>query len=792
MAAKAKTSRTFREKMLEAVERVDRPGSVCVWSDKPLVLPGLEVESVGSIRLPLGKTQARKLIKQCSQAPYGKGTETLVDTDVRRVWELDPAQFQLTNPQWDELVSSLTSEVQAGLGLENRKLKAHLYKLLVYEEGGFFLPHRDGEKLDGMVATLVVSLPSVHKGGELIVSHEGQRQKIEFAGSASGYELSYAAFYADCEHEVRPLREGYRLSLIYNLTLAQSRKKTGITAPRTGEVVALVRDLFRDWPDTKAEGQPAKVAIALEHQYSQEGLKIDTLKGIDQARAEVLFEAAQEADCVAHLALATHWQSGSAEGGDYGYRRYSRWSYDEEDEEPDGGTDHEMGEIYDESMSLDHWSDRQGRKIPLGRMNLQRDEIVSPKPPEEWELSREEFEGYTGNAGMTLERWYRRAAVVVWPQERHFEVLCNAGTDAAIAGLESMVTQGKQAAKSKKDAQRESCLKFAKAIIKTWAPRRHSFSSSFVYEPEEKTDRLIFPRLLEELDAPDLLRQFLNQIVPEEAEIELGKTFPTFCKKQGWETFQEPLTRILDSSSAKTLSRNASLLELLCPVRDKNADRIKLCRHLADRAVTAIEKLDKTSSANDWEFRRIDRASLLTSLVKALAAVEAQAPLKRLIAHTFSESGRYDLTDVHLKSIFRLESWLTRKGVKAGPAVRNWLSRCRRELEQRTKESPKPPTDFRRPAELSCQCSLCRELSKFLADPEASVHRFPLRKELRRHLHQIIDREGCDVTHVTSRQGSPHILVCTKTTGSYEKACQIYARDQKNLKRLETVERKIG
>ena len=204
MAAKAKTSRTFREKRLEAVEGVDRPGSVCVWADKPLVLPGLEVESVGSIRLPLGKTRVRKLIKQCSQAPYGKGTETFVDTDVRRVWELDPAKFQLTNPQWDELVSSLTSEVQAALGLENRKLKAHLYKLLVYEEGGFFLPHRDGEKLDGMVATLVVSLPSVHKGGELIVSHEGQRQKIEFAGAAKEYELSYAAFYADCEHEVPP------------------------------------------------------------------------------------------------------------------------------------------------------------------------------------------------------------------------------------------------------------------------------------------------------------------------------------------------------------------------------------------------------------------------------------------------------------------------------------------------------------------------------------------------------------------------------------------------------------
>mgnify|MGYP000179807652 CR=1 FL=1 len=36
------------------------------------------------------------------------------------------------------------------------------------------------------------------------------------------------------------------------------------------------------------------------------------------------------------------------------------------------------------------------------------------------------------NAGMTIERWYHRAAVVIWPRERHFDVLCGAGTDAAI------------------------------------------------------------------------------------------------------------------------------------------------------------------------------------------------------------------------------------------------------------------------------------------------------------------------------------------------------------------------
>ena len=94
---------------------------------------------------------------------------------------------------------------------------AHLYKLLVYEEGSFFLPHRDGEKLDRMVATLVIGLPAVHEGGELVVSHDGRSHEVVFDGAAAGHELSYAAFYADCQHEVRPVPQ--RLPSVFDLQL---------------------------------------------------------------------------------------------------------------------------------------------------------------------------------------------------------------------------------------------------------------------------------------------------------------------------------------------------------------------------------------------------------------------------------------------------------------------------------------------------------------------------------------------------------------------------------------------
>src|SRR5436190_6430198 len=122
---------------------------------------------------------------------------------------MTPHRFHLTNPDWQEFLDQTVQTVRKALGLEGHELQSHLYELLLYEPGSFFLPHRDGEKLDRMVATLVVVLPSSYEGGELVVRHDGQEQTIDFSGPDAGaFHIHFAAFYADCEHEIRPLRKG--------------------------------------------------------------------------------------------------------------------------------------------------------------------------------------------------------------------------------------------------------------------------------------------------------------------------------------------------------------------------------------------------------------------------------------------------------------------------------------------------------------------------------------------------------------------------------------------------------
>src|SRR5438128_2010814 len=113
------------QQLLAALKKIDRPGTFCTSGQLPAILPGLEVEDVGPIALPLGKGQATALKKHARQAPYGKGTQTLVDTDVRRVWEIDADQVVLANPEWTSAVEKAVLAVRSELGLKKQKLEAH-------------------------------------------------------------------------------------------------------------------------------------------------------------------------------------------------------------------------------------------------------------------------------------------------------------------------------------------------------------------------------------------------------------------------------------------------------------------------------------------------------------------------------------------------------------------------------------------------------------------------------------------------------------------------------------------
>lgn len=53
-------------------------------------------------------------------------------------------------------------------------------------------------------------------GGALIVRHEGNQLVYDWS-STNPFEIGWAAFYSDCEHEVEQMQSGHRITLAYNL-----------------------------------------------------------------------------------------------------------------------------------------------------------------------------------------------------------------------------------------------------------------------------------------------------------------------------------------------------------------------------------------------------------------------------------------------------------------------------------------------------------------------------------------------------------------------------------------------
>lgn len=62
------------------------------------------------------------------------------------------------------------------------------------------------EKIPNMFGTLAISLPSKHRGGEVVLEHCGEDIVYESYKS----QASCAAWYSDVHHEVLPVKSGYR------------------------------------------------------------------------------------------------------------------------------------------------------------------------------------------------------------------------------------------------------------------------------------------------------------------------------------------------------------------------------------------------------------------------------------------------------------------------------------------------------------------------------------------------------------------------------------------------------
>src|SRR5664279_1164796 len=267
----------------------------------------IEVRGVGRLQFPVPDAQARQLRAVARPASYGQGEQTLLDARVRDTWQIPISRVKIDKRQWNRTLQPVLARLGDDLGLPaGSGLRAELQSMLVYTPGQFFVPHQDSEKTDGMIASLVVTLPGSFTGGSLLVRHRGETSEYR----SSKRTLSFVAFYADCRHEVRPVRTGNRIVLTYNLLLKNDTAASASEPPAaTVDAVAdQLRAHFVTPPRPRWSGDaarpPDRLVYLLDHEYTERGLSWARLKGADADRVAALRAAAAAAGCESVMALA--------------------------------------------------------------------------------------------------------------------------------------------------------------------------------------------------------------------------------------------------------------------------------------------------------------------------------------------------------------------------------------------------------------------------------------------------------------------------------------------------------
>lgn len=616
----------------------------------------------------------------------------------------------------------------------------------------------------------MVTLPSAHTGGELVLEHNGQT--TEYRGSKVA--VSLVAFYADCRHQVLPVTSGNRITVTYNLLLNGDSDAVPETA-LTGELAACLDTHFATpvilpYGGGQAD-PPSRLAYLLDHEYTARGLNWSRLKGSDAARAALLRTAAGQAGYEVTLALAEiqeTWDAYDEDEDDY-------YSYQDDEDDDEAGAEERGDEQYviqdliDSSIALSHWIDPKTGRLTEISLAVRDAESAASTPSADLTPYTSQYEGYMGNYGNTLDRWYRRAALVIWPRNRGFASQAEASALWALNELGGMLQGG--AVTDARDAAR-TLAPFWQRVVASGSKEEllaRALDIAPGLDDGQSAAMLLAPFQLERLAAAHaaplvaltthygdlwlrgLLRDWSRSLPPKQYGHVPDELIDWFS------TLPELTSALQETGDTGT----AVAHRLLEPSWDWFSGRVR-------PELTGAS----TTSRGEW----------LTGLGRPFAGL--------LIAAAQSESaavldGAGELIRTSDNQVIRLVTAALRAAetsrTASHPLFAQLAADCADRIRAALTRPPRAHDDWSIELPAGCACELCETLEAFLRDPQQRTFEWKLATPGRSHVHGRIDLAELPVRHQTRRQGRPYTLVLTKTDALFDSERLARARDQEDL-----------
>lgn len=470
----------------------------------------------------------------------------------------------------------------------------------------------------------------------------------------------------------------------------------------------------------------------------------------------------------------------------------------DEEEEAAVRDDFDVIEVSDAWHYVDHWVDAQNRSVDFGKLPLNENEILPAGALDDAAPDEQRLTEATGNEGASFERSYRRAAFVLWPRTRSADVLLQGGVRAVMPYLKDIAQRC--SLPNALRAERAAARSIAGRLVRAW--KRELADANGLMRGEEPS-RLDMVTVLGQLADTALLETFVGDIVMRTYDGSENEALAANAALLGARRAGELFSNL---AGAHVPSRREECVDLLSRLIHERGGAPSAAwqsglRAFAAAVIEALPKRHKRTAASDLEDdlpggRDVPRATeadaeMVVTLFDSLTAIDAP-DLRRAACDAVASAHAFDSARVIVSTL----SVMRARGpasVSADADYQRLWHHAATILLARSGHPPEAPKDWRQKGKIRCTCGDCRELQTFVLDPVERTHRFRLRKDRRRHLHEQLERHGLDMTHETERRGSPQTLVCTKTRRTYERQVAEHKADVTAMSTLlRVMDRSVG
>jgi hypothetical protein len=597
--------------------------------------------------------------------------------------------------------------------------------MLIYGPGQFFDMHQDSEKLENMVATLVVVLPSPHIGGDLIIEHG--KQEYIFSSEHINPDLSSVkciGFYADCKHKVEKIKQGYRIALTYNLVL-KSEKIDKIKNINQQLQAAIV-----DYFNVEGDKQSQKLAYFLDHSYTEHGLRWDMLKGTDRTNASAIYMVAKELGLAPHLALVEIRQTWNTDGNDYNPK---------------------IEDFIDDEVTLSYWLDADNKKLPFIECNIREDEICWTKETKSFEPYDTEYEGYMGNYGCTMDYWYRRAAIVLWHESSQVYMDFMLNYDNALNELYALTNIPGNTKKTMEIVEK---------------------AGKYLYQEcykNKKNDFDILVNIALYIKDKDIALSMLSHFKWEILNSDVAELLVKLQIQYGinW------CIDLLNSWKNNEKCNGDYILNEINSFVDtfvSNGGEAQIVELLLD--VQSNSLIDKDQETYKWkkplEIRESlpKRIEMLYQTLVACAAIRNILVLDTVIEHLLSRLELYP--EISLAELFlKLQDTVPAEYFVHYKLLKSYLVKA---IDSELALGIRSKDDWSIRTQLSCKCEHCKIVTNFLHSKTDITKIWPIVAAIRDHITNVLNGLDLPVDLSVERKGSPYKLIMVKNDLLYKNA----------------------